>query len=85
MNICGVSYFLTFKEQLDELILLPSELRNVAVGCSMMSLTPCWLYWRNTALLARYIKGIPEKGCSTLPPCFRVLACFLKLSIQKFI
>ena len=53
VNICGVSYSMTRREQLSEIILQPSELRNAVTGYSMMSLTLCWSYQGNTMLLAR--------------------------------
>lgn len=55
MNICGVSYSMTHKEQLNELILQPSELRNAVMGYGMMSLTLRWSSQGNTTLLARDI------------------------------
>ena len=55
MNICGVSYSMTCREQLNELILQPSELRNAVTGYGMMSLTLRWSYQGNTTLLARDI------------------------------
>lgn len=46
MNICGVSYSMTRREQLSELILQPSEVRNAVMGYSVMSLTLRWSYQR---------------------------------------
>lgn len=42
LKICGVSYSMTHREQLNGLILQPSELRNAVMSYSMMSLTMHW-------------------------------------------
>lgn len=55
MNICGVSYSMTRREQLNELILQPSELRNAVMGYGVMSLMLRWSSQGNTTLLARDI------------------------------
>lgn len=72
MNICGVSCSLARKEQLSNLILQPPELRNVVMGCGVMSLTPRWLCWGNTAPLAKDIKEILRRAaCLYLPLLWR--------------
>lgn len=80
MNICDVSYSVTHKEQLSELLLHPCELRNAVMGYNMMSLILRLLYQGNITLLARATKEMPLDLTYIY---FSVLAAFLKFSVLK--